>query len=515
MTDASPTTLAFDENAHQRSWVLSAAAAMVAIAAVAPFFSHEIGGAVRVWIGSRTYNHCFLIIPIVIYLVWQRRDALADVVPRPAPLGLVAILALSFVWVFAAKLDILEARQFVFVGIVQAMLFTVLGHAAYRRLMGPLLYLFFLVPSGEFLVPKLQDLTANFAVAGLHLVGVPVYSDGTFIEIPEGTFVVAEACAGLRFLVASVAYGVLFALVVYTSWWRRAIFVALSLIIPVIANGVRAFGIILAAHLIGSARAAVADHVLYGWMFFSIVIFLLTLAGMSFAQRAPGRTGTDLTNGHEGVLLPRPRLRYGIALLAAVLAAAGPASALLAQGRPAPVTASESAFPQPGAPWQRVSVEPEWRPVVVGARRQLLDTFSNGRSTVERYVALYAAHGTDNNVVRSLDRIADGEIWRRANSHKATVRLGDRDYSVDVTEIRSGNRRRLVWSFYVIDGRTVAGATEAKLLQAYASVLGRGATAAFVAMSTPITQGNAASSEMLREFLGSLPSLAGYVATIR
>ena len=195
MTDAMRTNMALGADARRRSWVFSAVAAVVILAAIAPLFGQEIAGAVRVWAGSRTYNHCFLILPIVIYLVWQRRDALVAIAPRPAPVGLVAILALSFLWLFAAKLDILEARQFVFIGIVQAMLFTLLGGTAYRRLLGPLLYLFFLVPSGEFLVPRLQDVTAHFAVAGLHLVGVPVYSDGTFIEIPEGTFVVAEACA--------------------------------------------------------------------------------------------------------------------------------------------------------------------------------------------------------------------------------------------------------------------------------------------------------------------------------
>jgi exosortase len=78
------------------------------------------------------------------------------------------------------------------------------------RLLGPLLYLFFLVPSGEFLVPKLQEFTASLAIGGLQIVGVPVYSDGIFIQIPEGAFVVAEACAGLRFLVASIAYGAIF-----------------------------------------------------------------------------------------------------------------------------------------------------------------------------------------------------------------------------------------------------------------------------------------------------------------
>jgi hypothetical protein len=51
-----------------------------------------------------------------------------------------------------------------------------------------LLFLFFLVPSGAFLVPSLQKITAEISVAGLQALHIPVYSDGFMIEIPEGTF---------------------------------------------------------------------------------------------------------------------------------------------------------------------------------------------------------------------------------------------------------------------------------------------------------------------------------------
>src|SRR5262249_29732051 len=152
---------------------------------------------------------------------------------------------------------------------------TILGWRAYRALLAPLLYLYFLVPTGYFLVPTLQDVTSWFAVGGIKLVGIPVFSDGTFIEVPSGSFVVAEACAGLRFLIASVAFGVLFAVLMYRSYWRRAAFIALSIVAPIIANGIRAFGIIYASEMIGNPQAVEADHIIYGWGFFTLVTLLL------------------------------------------------------------------------------------------------------------------------------------------------------------------------------------------------------------------------------------------------
>ena len=151
-------------------------------------------------------------------------------------------------------------------------------------LAGPLLYLYFLVPFGEFLTPALQDVTTFFIRHGLEALGVPAYIDGYVIEIPQGTFFVAEACAGLRFLIASIAFGCLYALMMYRSPVRRGVFILVSIIVPVIANGFRGIGIVYLGYLLGSAQAAAADHVIYGWVFFSAVILLLIALGLPFRQ---------------------------------------------------------------------------------------------------------------------------------------------------------------------------------------------------------------------------------------
>lgn len=499
---------------RRSGWIRAGLALGVVLAAIAPLFSHEIMGALRVWTGSTAYNHCFLVIPIVIYLCWQRRAALADLAPRPAPLGLIAIFLLSWMWLFAAKLDVLELRQLLFMSLVEAVLFTLLGAAVFRRLLGPFLYLFFLVPSGDFLIPKLQDFTARFAVSGLHLAGVVVYSNGTFIQIPEGTFVIAEACAGLRFLVASIAFGVLFALLVYRSWPRRVIFIALSAIIPVVANGIRAFGIIYAAHIIGSARAAVADHVLYGWLFFSIVIFLLTLAGMAFAERGHGQTGADSPAvAARRSQIPSRALYTLVAVAAVAIAAGGPARAML-EREPSSV-AIQDELPPPASPWEKTDNADGWQPVVIGADRQWLQTFSDGKTKVERYVALYTAHATHDNLGRDLDHVTDGETWKRVSGGYAKILIGGKGYSVDATVIRSGRQDRLVWSFYIVDGKPIGGALEAKLRQAYASFLGRGRMAAFVAISTPMADPATPASIILKNFMASMTTLNGYFAQNR
>ena len=256
----------------------------VGLLALGFIFQREIVAAVTTWDQSTAYNHCYLIIPIVLYMLWDRREMLRPLWARPVPWIALLGLPMAFFWLIAERLGIMEGRQLMAVTLAELLFLSVLGWRLFRAASGPLLYLYFLVPFGEFLVPRLQDITSVFIRYGVRIIGIPAYIDGYTIEIPEGTFYVAEACAGLRFLIASIAFGVLYALLMYRSPVRRAAFMAVSVIVPIIANGFRALGIVVAGHWLGSAQAAAADHVVYGWIFFSIVILLLTAIGLPFRE---------------------------------------------------------------------------------------------------------------------------------------------------------------------------------------------------------------------------------------
>jgi exosortase A len=257
---------------------------LIGLAALAVLFHTEIIVAVKTWIDSTAYNHCFLVIPIALYLIWDRRASLNGLTAEPVPRAALLALPLGFVWLLAERLGIMEGRQLVAVSMAQVLFLAMLGPRLWLALLGPLLYLYFLVPFGEFLTPSLQDITTWFIRHGVDVLGIPAYIDGYVIEIPEGSFFVAEACAGLRFLIASIAFGALYSLLMYRSPTRRAAFITASVIVPIIANGFRALGIVWLGHVLGSAEAAATDHVLYGWIFFSIVILVLIMLGLPFRE---------------------------------------------------------------------------------------------------------------------------------------------------------------------------------------------------------------------------------------
>ncbi len=290
-------------------------------------FLPECRAAVGVWRASDTYGHCFLILPMSLYLAWDRRGALAGLAPRPVAAVALLAVPVTAVWFAAERLGLMEGRQLAALAALELLFLATLGWRLYRVLMAPLLFLVFLVPFGAFTTPALQRFTAGFVVAGLNTIGISNYATDLTIEISAGVFYVAEACAGLRFLIAAVAFGVFYALLNYRSPGRRALFIAASVVIPIVANGVRALGIVVLGAVLGSAEAAAADHIIYGWVFFSIVMLLLVVSGMPFREMPPGPAlATSISRMQPGV---EPAWPVWITIAIIVLVAAGPAAALV------------------------------------------------------------------------------------------------------------------------------------------------------------------------------------------
>ncbi len=266
----------------RNAWLAAAAGLVVLCAA----FHEEVSAAVGVWNRSTAYGHCWLVLPIVGWLLWERRPLLGGAV-RPTAWPALAAVPVLLVWVVAGWLGLMEGRQLALVAFAELLLIACLGWRLWWSLSAAFLYLLFLVPFGAFLTPALQRFTTGFILGGLGLLDIPFQADAFRITIPEGVFYVAEACAGLRFLIASVAFGVLYAVTIFRSPGRRAAFIAVACIVPVVANGMRGLGIVLLGHLLGSAEAGAADHLIYGWVFFSFVIVLLALSGLPFRQDTP------------------------------------------------------------------------------------------------------------------------------------------------------------------------------------------------------------------------------------
>lgn len=260
---------------------------------LAGLFWSTLEDMVAIWVNSETYSHSFLILPISLWLAWRRRDQLQAVAPQPAPWVLLLSLGAALVWGLALLLSIQVGEQLALVTVWVTGLWALLGHRVARLLAFPLLFLFLMVPMGDGLVPPMMDFTAEFTVRMLELTGIPVYREGLNFVIPSGNWSVVEACSGVRYLIASVTLGLLYAYLTYRSLWRRAVFVVLSALVPILANGLRAYMIVMIGHLSNMELAVGVDHLIYGWIFFGLVMLLLFWLGGLWAEDEPARVAVQ------------------------------------------------------------------------------------------------------------------------------------------------------------------------------------------------------------------------------
>lgn len=269
------------------AWRGPLAALGVAMAALIAVTSQSWGAMFHQWWNIDTYNHLLLVPFIIAWLVALKEDELAALAPRPFAPGLVAVAGALGVWWTGAAADINLIAQAGAVGALQAAVVTMLGLRIAALLVLPLGLACFLVPFGDEIIPPLQVITAEIAIALTHLSGVSARIEGIHIHTPAGLFIVAEACAGVKFLIAMVTLAVLVAFTRFTLWRRRLAFLAACVIVPVLANGVRAWATIYVAQFVGAERATGFDHIVYGWVFFAIIVTALLSGAWRFFDREP------------------------------------------------------------------------------------------------------------------------------------------------------------------------------------------------------------------------------------
>ncbi|MDR7154457.1 exosortase A [Sphingobium xenophagum] len=260
---------------------------VVAFSILTLFFA-DVQSMAAIWWHSSTFGHCLFIPPLIAWLVQQRLPGLRQMEPVAWAPGLIWLGLGALAWLLGAAAGVAMVRHGALILMLQGATIALLGPAVTRALIFPLFYAFFMVPFGEELVPPLQLVTAHLTMFFLDLSGVPAHMEGIFITTPTGYFEVAEACSGAKFLIAMTAYGVLVCNVCFRTWPRRIIFMSGALLLSILANGVRAFATILVAHLTTIDAAVGFDHVVYGWVFFAIIMIVVMATAWPFFDRKPG-----------------------------------------------------------------------------------------------------------------------------------------------------------------------------------------------------------------------------------
>lgn len=490
--------------------LLALALAVVGILAV---YADTVVSIVSIWNRSDTFAHGWVVVPICLWLAWRKRDAIAAAPAGPWYPALALVVAAGALWAVTALAEVLGVRQFALAFMVQAAIIAVVGLKVARVLAFPLLFLLFAVPVGEFLIPTMIDRTADFVVMALQLSGVPVYREANYFVIPSGSWSVVEACAGLRYLIASVMIGVLYAAVSYHSPRRRAAFIAASVIVPLIANWLRAYMIVMIGHLSDNKIAVGVDHVIYGWLFFGLVMGLLFWVGSFWAEKAPVEAVPATQPVVRGTEIPAFRF-YAVAVAAIVAAAVW--RPLYAGLERAPSTAPVTLAPVAASGnWTAAAALPsEWAPDYSGFAVQARQAFVNRDAKAGVHLAYYRDQRKGRELVTSGNQLAlpQNDRWKELERESIEVTIAGRPQSASRSLI-SGNRDRLVvYRLYWVDGRLTDSDYAAKALLAWSRLTGGSGDAALVVVFAQERDG----LDVARDALEALwPSIERTLVTTR
>ncbi len=492
-------------------WRHAGLALLLTIAWVLLWYRETALSMLLIWQRSDTFAHGFLVPPIVGWLIWRQRHAIVRHVPQPS-LGVLPMVAcMGLVWLLGELAAANTLTQAALVGLLVLMVPLLLGWQVARCSVFPLGFLFFAVPLGEFLLPQLMEWTANFTVFALRLSGVPVYREGLNFVIPSGRWSVVEACSGVRYLIASFTVGVLYAYLSYQSLRRRFLFVAASLVVPVVANWIRAYMIVMLAHLSNNRIATGVDHLLYGWLFFGLVIMVMFWVGSRWAQPEPTQIPPlpALNTIAQGAVVPAALAPLWLTAVAVACLCALPHLALWTidhrgdantSGTPhtgavprtlaAPaVLGTRWALQSPNATAQ----SPAFKPAYQNPSFEMQAVYGEAGAVVGLYVGGYQHQGrghalvsSDNVLVQSMD-----PHWSVAARGSKSLVLDDHAMQMRVSELRrtdlsdSSDRGGLrVWQINWVNGTLTHSDYLTKILGAVSRLAGQRDDAAVIVLYT-------------------------------
>ncbi len=477
--------------------------ALIALALIAPllFYFGTARSIVSIWNSSQTFAHGYVVGPICLWLAWRRRAELAVLPLAPWWPGLGALAMAGALWLLATLAGVQVLRQYALVAMLPLTVLTLCGRRFAAALAFPLAFALFAVPFGEIFVAPLIDFTANFTVDALRLTGIPVLREGSSFEIPSGSWSVVEACSGLRYLISSVTLGCLYAYLSYRSWRRRALFIALSMVVPVAANGMRAYMIVMIGHLSSMRLAVGVDHLIYGWLFFGLVMFLMFSIGRLW-QEDPLPAPLPGTVPAPAPALPTVGALARITVALVALAALWPALAMLdarVSINPLPPRLGPVALAWPAAPAFSAWAPDYQRP---DARLDATVQSAPAAAPVRLTILYYRNQRNGKALISSVNRLAnEHNAFRETASTLRTETVGGHALALRETVLAGSGGDLLAWHWMRIDGRTTTNDYLGKLWQARARLLMRGDDGAEVIVATPYAGNPAAARATLRAFL--------------
>jgi len=236
------------------------------------------------------YSYCWLIPPVVFFLIWFKRDELSSTPSEPSWAGLVPVgLGIVFFW-----LGELSGEFFtLYISFWSILVGICLLHLGWKKLKIIGFALFFILtmfPVPHFIntrvMLQLRLISSKLGVAMIHAYGLPVARQGNIIDLGFTKLQVVDACSGLHSLISLIVLCLLIVYFFRDHIWKRTVLLFSSIPLAIVTNSMRiAMTAILYKHF-GAGVAEGFFHQFSGLLVFIICIPVL-LIEMRILEKLP------------------------------------------------------------------------------------------------------------------------------------------------------------------------------------------------------------------------------------
>ncbi len=429
-----------------------------------------LSSAVETWWTNDIFNHGFFIIPLAGYFIWLKREYLNNIKIQPALFPTFIVLLLVIIYVGGTVGEIRLLQHFATFTLVPTLLWAMLGNQFAWFFFFPLFFILFSIPTGEQLILPLQQVTAIGSVFLLKYSGIPTYTTGLYIEIPQGKFLVAEACSGISFFIACIVVGSAYSYLNFNSIYKRIAFTAFSMLLPVFANILRVYGIITIAFYSDMEYAAGADHLIYGGIFFTLVIFLLLFTGEFFRDKNKRVRDLEVIN----INIPKNVKIPAVLSLSLLLGVAW--NLFISSAKQ--VSEVDNLFVNSDL-IDLSCASPSWKPVMRNPDNEMLFPLNNTSCKAYFYTAWFSEDG--NELISSLNRSYDHNFW--SQDEMGYIELEGKQYPwFKITTASDRKMYLVIW--YKINDRLFVSRIHAKLYQLFHAMLGSPSSGRVIIMAS-------------------------------
>jgi EpsI family protein len=444
---------------------------------------------VRMWLSYDEYSHGFLIPLISLYFVWSDRKRLRHLPIQSSILGgLILTLTGSLLLVMGSASSVVMMQQISIIVTIPGLVLILLGTKYLKALSLPLAYLIFMFPPIlDLVISKthwpFQLFSAKVASILLNILNIPVLRNAQYLELPNTTLEVAEACSGVRYLVSIIAMGIPLACHTQKNWLRKVMLVIFAVIIGILTNPIRIALIGLWSYN-GGEDLHGPFHIFKG-VFVSVVGFIFFFIGAWVLAKIPllnikkslkkeESKGSDLTTNMK---------KFNLVWLTSIVIFLGVGSYLyLYNPKPIPLNASLTEIPSTIGNWKGKDIDYHNKEPfgIQGADFELMRVYRNAFGhEVKLYVGYFESQRQDKELINYRQRMLYNDT-----EELEIPTISHDSIQVNKTVLEDGTQNSIVLYWYDLNGRIVADRYKAKFITAIDGLIHRQTNGAIIIVSS-------------------------------